>query len=116
VLIDQVTLMEMFAATFSGQAVGSSQKSAENDDHLAQSTLFETPSQELSAKPISLAQMMGDAPSIMQALVCRLQENGDERAASVLTNIGSILEASGGSLANQETRARKLLDYVYPVV
>ena len=114
--IDSLTLMEMFTETFSDHAVGPSQDLIGQQDHLTESTLFEAPSQELVVEPISLANLIGDAPSLMQALVRSVKENGDERVATVLTKIEFILETSRDDLADQDTRVRRLLDFVYPVV
>ena len=114
--IDRLTLMEIFAAIFSDHAAEPPRNLIGNQDHLSQSTCFETPSQELGAELLSLAQMMGDAPSLLQALIRSMQESGDERAACTASRIEAILEALRDDLVEEDTHVRTLLDYVYPVV
>ncbi|WP_019621914.1 hypothetical protein [Amphritea japonica] len=77
---------------------------------------FSPPSQDLVSPSVALSDLLEGGPSFMLALAATYEIEGEHALAKAVRDVESFLAAPDVNLDMKEYRARRILDYVYPVV
>jgi hypothetical protein len=115
-MTSQLDLLDLYTDTILKASDTSCFGEDDEDFRKVGKTYFSPPGQELLLPSSTLTDLLGDSPTLMSALAeLYVSEEGSVFGKAVL-DIESFLADPAVDLNMKEYRARRLLDYVYPVV
>lgn len=82
----------------------------------SRASLFEPPSTELLDQSITLAELLGQSPTLLSALAAEWDRDSAELPGAMLTRLGAFVEANEPWHESSAPNPDRLLDFVYPVV
>jgi len=102
-----VDLMELFVQLFD--------TSSEPESESVSSTLL-PPMAELAAHPVPMVDVLGAKGSVLASVLEQYAAQNSPELAEKFSELSRLIEDDEEDLILRDTRAKRLLDFVYPVV